>query len=336
MKKHIKQLLLYLQKRSGDFSRRRLRNKSRLLILCYHSVIDDESPLNFRTNIAVKKSAFERQIRLLREHWNPISVEELEAAAFRGEALPDYSVMVTFDDGFRNNLTHAAPVLKKYGVPAVVFLATSHIEQSTHGNIQLLWPQEIRERIIDGAHNKIPIPKFCSTSCMFQTKPILADHIVQHCKRLSLPEQTDYLEELRQSTTLELDATWKRDLYEFLNWDQVRELEDYGFRIGAHTVSHPILTSLPEDDLFKELAESKRIIEEKTSRECALFAHPNGGAEDFDDTTIQAARDVGYRLLFNLSERRNPENFDPMSLDRFCVAGSLSSLGFEKLLIRND
>jgi len=137
MIRFLKYALLRGEQMFGSFQRNRERSTYRLLVLCYHSVVSDGSPVNSRTNIAVSASEFEKQIALIRNHWNPVSLAEVKSACFSATKSPlvEYSVLVTFDDGFRNNLTLAAPILKKYAVPAVVFLTTGLIEGS-----ELLWP----------------------------------------------------------------------------------------------------------------------------------------------------------------------------------------------------
>ncbi len=80
MKRFLKHTLLSAEKTFGLFRENRERNKSKLLVLCYHSVVSDDSPVNSRTHIAVSRSEFEKQIALLRDRWNPVSLEKQEGA----------------------------------------------------------------------------------------------------------------------------------------------------------------------------------------------------------------------------------------------------------------
>jgi len=243
-------------------------------------------------------------------------------ACFEKKALPDYSVLVTFDDGFRNNYTLAAPILKKYGVPAIVFLTTGLI-----GNNELLWPQEVRERIIDGTTNKSRNGTQCNDD--------LAEKAVAKCKKMSHEERMIYLVELRKSTTLNLEEPWKKELYEFMSWDEVRQIREFSVELGGHAVSHPILSSLAPEKLRDELRFCKEKIESETGEECYSFAYPNGEETDFNETVIEEAKQAGFRIAFNLYERRNPVVLNPMSIDRLCVTRDLSLLEFEKLLSKH-
>ena len=117
-----------------------------------------------------------------------------------------------------------------------------------------------------------------------------------------------------------------------MSWDEVRAIREYGFDLGAHTISHPILSSLTQEKLRDELRLSKEKIESETGNECFSLAYPNGGKADFNETVIKEASQAGFRIAFNLYEKRNLPLLDVMSIDRFCVTRDLSMLEFEKLL----
>ena len=149
---------------------------------------------------------------------------------------------------------------------------------------------------------------------------------------MSQEERTAYLTELRKSTMLNLEAPWKKELYEFMSWNEVRQIRKFGVALGGHTVSHPILSSLPPEKLREELRLCKEKIESEAGGECFSFAYPNGGRADFNETVIGEAEQAGFRIAFNLFERRNPVVLSPMSIDRLCVTRDLSLLEFERLL----
>ena len=262
LKQFVKQSILQGVKFTGLNRAARYRSRRRLLGLCYHSVLSDGSPVNSRTNIAVFASEFEKQIALIRDRWNPVSLAEIRSACLENHSLPDYSVLVTFDDGFRNNVTLAGPILKKYEVPAVVFLTTGQIE-----NKNLLWPQEIRERIIDGS--VVPSQR--------KEREVVAETAIAACKKMSQKDRMAYLEELRKTTTLNFELPWKKELYEFMSWDEVCQIRQFGVDLGGHTVTHPILSSLNQESLRDELRLCKKKIESALGEVCFSFAYPNGG-----------------------------------------------------------
>src|SRR5690606_16359944 len=78
--------------------------QKRLVVLCYHSIISDDTPFDPRTNIAVTRSQFEQQLQELSTHHTPVSADHVFSAYYHGHELPTRAVLVTFDDGYRNNL----------------------------------------------------------------------------------------------------------------------------------------------------------------------------------------------------------------------------------------
>ncbi|MGL6194523.1 MAG: polysaccharide deacetylase family protein [Thermoguttaceae bacterium] len=301
---------LSVSKSVGYFNRKKEKLAKRLVVLCYHSIVSENSPLNQRTNIAVTTTIFEQQLALLKKEWFPISLADLKEALLNGKTLPNHSVLITFDDGFRNNLTLAAPLLKKYEIPAVVFLTTGLI-----GTDQLLWTQEVAERQRRSHAQIIPTSEL---------------------KRLPNSERLAYLENLRQNSTLEISEDWQRELYTFLNWDEVRQIRNFGVDIGAHTVSHPILTSLSQEELHQELIKSKQKIESEIDAECFTIAYPNGGQDDINDTVLNECKNCGFQLGFNLYNCRNlPQSeINPLSINRICVTRDLEMLKLEYLLVK--
>jgi peptidoglycan/xylan/chitin deacetylase (PgdA/CDA1 family) len=134
--------------------------RSRARILVYHSISED--PLN---PFSVSPEDFEEQVRFLSQEYNVISLEELVACITdNGREIPPDSVVITFDDGFKDNYIYAYPVLRKYGVPATIFVITERLEPSgapqfaakdqTSG-LYLSWDQVIemsRDGVSIGSH----------------------------------------------------------------------------------------------------------------------------------------------------------------------------------------
>ena len=314
----LKRSALAATKTCGVFAVMRRALRKRLLVLCYHSVISDDSPQDPRTIIAVATQQFESQLQILRDYWKPISLAELDAAIQVASELPDYSVLVTFDDGFRNNIMHAAPLLGKHGIPAIVFLTTGLI-----GTTDMLWSQEVAERQ--------------------RHQDVLPEHVqlpgrrllpLSELKRLPDAERLVYLNDLRTISGLMIDSDWQRELYTLMDWDEVRQLRSFGVEVGAHTVSHPVLASLTTDEVRRELSASKTKIEQETGSPCFAIAYPYGGGADFTAAVMEECRKLGFRIGFNLIGRRNPplREMNPLSINRVCVTRDVSLIEFERML----
>ena len=311
--------------------------RRRLLGLCYHSVLSTECPANdARLALAVTALQFERQMQELQRNWNPVSAEQVRRSIEEGVPLPDRAVLVTFDDGYRNNLMVAAPILEKYQIPAIVFITTDLI-----GTGKLVWATELIDRLVSwkqspftlgGTEYILPPPDTPE-----RTRAVM-DMVSTICSLFSQQELKSFMERVWSETTLDLSPAWKKELYECMNWNEVRQLHKRGIAIGAHTVSHPVLSKLESAELEKELSESKKRIEQELGATIDTLAYPFGTPQDYSDAVVDKARELGYHVAFVATGRRNPEMLDPMRIDRIFIVGALTFASFKALIsgIRNS
>src|SRR5262245_24027006 len=125
---------------AGVFRLFRWLNRNRLIILTYHSVLPSTSEIDAgESRNVVDENAFAWQMGYLAKRYRCLRLEQAVALLESNRRLPPYAVVVTFDDGFRNNLQYAYPILRRTGVPAAIFLTTGHIGRGT----QLLWTERV-------------------------------------------------------------------------------------------------------------------------------------------------------------------------------------------------
>ena len=101
-----------------------------------------------------------------------------------------------------------------------------------------------------------------------------------------------------------------------LTWDRVRHMNQHGIDFGAHTVTHPYLSRLSQDQVAWELSESKRRIESELQKRVAHFAYPNGRDEDFASWNKEAIRDAGYQAALTTLWGLNYPTTDRLELRR--------------------
>jgi peptidoglycan/xylan/chitin deacetylase (PgdA/CDA1 family) len=110
------------------------------MVLCYHGVTERFGPdPNDRSAISVNRALFLDQMAYIKQHHKVISLREYLRARENGRSLPRYSVILTFDDGLRNFLTVAAPMLNDFGLPATVFLVTDKVDSRGQSNMGSSW-----------------------------------------------------------------------------------------------------------------------------------------------------------------------------------------------------
>jgi peptidoglycan/xylan/chitin deacetylase (PgdA/CDA1 family) len=301
---------------------RALRQKS-LLVLCYHGVVPDEdsrSPALYGNVIGVTE--FSRQMEELTRYFHPISDSELKDWRAGSLSVRRNPALVTFDDGYRNNLTCAAPVLERLGIPATILISAGYI-----GSQRILWPDEVYLRALAWPERLLPMPEAGAGKQIPDGLPgrrQLAGYVREMCKRVRDEQRIEYLTQLRKH---ELPQP-QDNIYSFLSWREVRALKSRGFEIGSHTVEHPILTQVQPERLEFELKESKRVIEEQIGSECRYFSYPNGGPLDVSPKVVEEIRRAGYSFAFTVTDRLASADDDPLLMARVYIPGGISTAEF--------
>ncbi len=260
----------------------------RYLVLSYHRVNDEAHP--FFPGVPVE--LFRKQMEALLRNFTVLPLLELAERARRRD-LPRNGVAVTFDDGYRDNYTNAFPVLRDLSLPATIFLTTDSLDQNA-----LLW----HDRVFDAFHRtRKP-----------EARPPLAAVLAR--LRRSSPEERD-LEIERLLAELEIEpgvpGGWEK-----LTWDQVREMASQRISFGAHTIDHPILTFVSEEEARRQIRESKKRIEAELSGPVTTFAYPNGSASDFDGSTQRIVEEEGFSLAVTTVSGANDESTNAFTLRR--------------------
>jgi peptidoglycan/xylan/chitin deacetylase (PgdA/CDA1 family) len=285
------------------------------LVLAYHGIVGEGKPDPFRYHHSLAE--FETHLDWLVTRCIPVGLGEFaewKRGEWRHRKPP---VLVTFDDGYRNNAIVAAPLLKRKGIPALFFLASGYVESNL-----VLWPDEVFARIcawtaptLDGPNGKAHrIPQDPSERAM------LALALVEECKDSSAAHRDDFLAYLARDTP-DFDPHQDADAQSFMTWDDVRTLAAAGFDLGSHTVTHPILRSLSPEDLRRELRESRAAIEAQTGRPCKALAYPNGRARDISGRVLAETAAAGYDYAFTVSNRWCRRTADWLQLDRISPPG---------------
>ncbi|MCJ7727008.1 MAG: polysaccharide deacetylase family protein [Acidimicrobiia bacterium] len=311
--------------------------RRRLTVLAYHRIGDADDPdlLGFAGNVSASPRGFARQLEHVAGNFEVIGMPDL-LAWIDGEAdLPDRAAMITFDDGYLDNLEVAAPLLAEEGFPATLFLTTG----PTDGGPSLYW--DLIAWVFEHAERtEGDLPILGSREWGgFDTLRRTVHEFVYATKWLPLPRRSALVDRLRDSVA---SGAPERIPGLYLDWDGVRALR--GWSIGAHTVEHPVLTSVAPPEAARQIAESAGRITAETGRAVRSLAYPNGLEGDYDDATMAAARSAGIDVAFTLSpgpSRLGEVEADPMAIRR-CYIGfnnspavfSSSVMGVARMLER--
>ncbi|MFZ3136173.1 MAG: polysaccharide deacetylase family protein [Thermodesulfovibrionales bacterium] len=308
------------------------RLKGKVAILMYHRVISEKelSGYYIQPGMYVKNDVFEMQMKFLKENFQILSFSELLNLwkDKKWDVTKRYCV-ITFDDGWLDNYIYAYPILKRYNIPATIFLPTSYI-----GTNQWFWPEKISYLLQYYFKNGIPLRQFTiplfvkeglgeitkdnKFQTLFSGKDEGVDSAIERCK--GLPD-----EEINKLIASLCEALGQKIPLErlLLNWNEIEEMSKNGISFGSHSCSHKILTKLDPKDLRSEIADSLHVLREKRINSVPVFCYPNG---DYSDSIIEQVKASGYQAavstLFGL-EDGSPQNL--FGLKRIGIHNDITS-----------
>lgn len=209
-------------------------------ILVYHRVTDEKDE-----SVSTSIKNFSRQISFLGKYFSIITMERLINSIKNREPLPSNSIVITFDDGYKDVFTNAYPILKMYNIPATVFITTDYIQ--------------------------LPV------------------------------------------------TSHQSPVNEMMSWEDILEMIDNNISIGSHTVSHPKLSALTDNEIERETGESKDIIQRHINKEVVCFSYPYGGRDFFNERIKEMLKKNGYQCACSTIYGINDLNSDLFELKRIPV-----------------
>jgi peptidoglycan/xylan/chitin deacetylase (PgdA/CDA1 family) len=268
----------------------------RFQILTYHKVSLDTHPFFGPTHPVV----FEQQMQFLAQYYRVLPLSDLVARSQHGD-IPERAVAITFDDGYRDNYEFAFPILRKYQHPATVFVATGVI-----GTGKVLW----HDKIFD-AFRFATAPRTHRATGEAQQQDL--KEALDTARTLYGQEQQRWVAEVEERLKPCFPPGYSQHM---LNWEQIREMRGAGIEFGSHTVTHPVLSRIPHDEMLRELRESRRHLAEQLDAEIVAFAYPNGKTPDYNDEVKTALRQYGYSYAVTTRPGFNRPFGDPFELRR--------------------
>jgi peptidoglycan/xylan/chitin deacetylase (PgdA/CDA1 family)/glycosyltransferase involved in cell wall biosynthesis len=288
-------------------------------ILYYHRVAAGTTSQDLLGRSLLTSAEFRKQLRHLRRFYKVISLEDAANALQNGGELPRDAVVITFDDGYQDNLSVAVPVLQEMGMPATFFVVSGALDGAP------FWFDQVRQWFERTSVSNI---RFRLTGEEFNlldtgSKRESFRRIMSILKSLPGSQLSAALAELRGQ--LQIDAQEASAQREALTWDELRTMAaTNGVTIGAHTVTHPILPNLAPDEITREIAQSVETIAAQLGRPVKFFAYPNG---DFNPAAQAALRSLALVACTTGGGGFNPSGTDVTALKRLGVEG-LSPIQF--------
>jgi peptidoglycan/xylan/chitin deacetylase (PgdA/CDA1 family) len=302
------------------------------MILVYHRVAESNVD---PWVLGVTPKHFREQLQVLTTVANPVSLRQV-AGAKSDRDLPPRPVCITFDDGYADNLLAAKPALEAFGVPGTVFVTPGYL-----GIPDDLWWDEMSKLILDPAtrQNELrmtlngkehiypfapsaePDPYTKWRAWDSSPGPRQSAYLEIYGLLVKLPDadRERAMEQLRAGATR---AQADRRQHRCMTEDELRELAAGDLvEIGAHTLTHPVLSSLPPEQQQHEIGGSKRRLEELTGKSITSFAYPYGKKMHYTRQTMKTVEANGFAcacsnfggLVTRTSNRFALPRFQPMN-----------------------
>jgi peptidoglycan/xylan/chitin deacetylase (PgdA/CDA1 family) len=272
---------------------------SGLTVVLYHRVVgmDALGPLDPELVDATPEE-FERQMAFLRRHFVPVGLPEVLAAARGEERLPPNAVLVTFDDGYRDNYENALPILLRHGLKAIFFVSTSYVTER-----RLYWWEQVSYFIRHArrAEAQLSYPDPLALNLSDETRRAAATARINRLIKDRFDLDIDrLLADLARACDVPWSAERERELAEptLMTWEQVRGLLDAGMAVGSHTCNHRVLETLPEAALDLELVDSRRELQSRLGQTIESIAYPVGRSIARWRPIRAALRRAGYEVGF--------------------------------------
>ncbi|MCL4849288.1 MAG: polysaccharide deacetylase family protein [Acidobacteria bacterium] len=284
---------------------RRFVLRGRAVVLTYHRVLSDEDCDRTWSHpaIVVRARTFEQHVALLKRRFRPLTLDEFTAHLREKRPFPPGACLVTFDDGWRDTATEAWPILRRHGVPAVVFLSVGLI-----GSAEVLWQERLRallfeawRRSRDDEALRVAARKVLTAhgyAGIVDTPPaevrtVIIDAVLAH--KYDDPDAAlapiGALERLLSSGLLPAGGPDA-----FMTWAMARTMAAEGAAFGGHGVTHRLLTTLPPEGVDEEIALSRTVLETELGTAPYAFAYPDG---KWSPSVAACLETHGFTLAFS-------------------------------------
>ena len=296
-------------------------NRHKPIVLTFHGVTSEKpgNICNYQGKHLYIK-IFSELMRYLRARYTPVTMSRI-ADWLEGQGdIPERAVAVTFDDGYRNVLVNAAPVLSRLGIPATVYVVTDFVHER-----KMIWMDRMVSALAITKRTSLTLSSSAQEIRLpiqnIKEKEIADTKIRSVCKALPSEHREKVIRQIIED--LEVDdkqiaEVW-RD-HDPLQPGDFKTLQDHGIEIGSHTKSHRILSRCSPGELKQEFEDSKKYIESITGKVCDQFAYPNGKQGDFNERTRECARESGYRCAVTTIPKRLTRGQDPFEIPRYTLA----------------
>ncbi len=281
----------------------RIPDRDSLLVLNYHRIGNSAEDLFDPGVFSASGEDFDQQISHLKRSGSLVTLQEAlafirDAGAVKG-SVRRCRVLITFDDGYRDNYGIAFPILRSHGVQGVFFLATDMV-----GSCAVPWWDRIAWLLKTARRRRFTLHLSGEPGAPAELQVDIEgnglDESLQAVLRLyKMRENLDPARLMRELIEKAKGNPIPETERRFLSWDEAREMIRGGMAIGSHTQSHAVLGQLTPQQQYEELSGSRSILKQELGVEVEALAYPVGHRDSFSNETKSIAQEAGYRGAFS-------------------------------------
>ena len=279
------------------------RSRGKLVILNYHCAAGG----NLRNHL-----------RYLHRHYRVMhlesALEELSSPKKPERGDNRIPLVLTFDDGYRDNYTHGFPLARQLQVPLTIFLVPGYIDSGAR-----FWWREAEHLVSCAQVDEAVFEGRCYRLSQVEQRQALAVAIDARLRSApTVDEREKFLEAVRELLRVSPAAVPGEEPTLPLTWEEVREMEKSGWvSFGAHTMHHPILAQLTDPaEVRYEVEKCRAVLEAQLGHPVRSFAYPVGQLQHIGEDVVRAVQQAGYCWALTTRYGLNTSRSDPFLLRR--------------------
>jgi len=309
-------------------------------VVTYHGVF----PTSYQIRNAaldgnlVHADSLRQQLQLLKKRYRVIAPQDFLRWTQGEMSLPPRSILLTCDDALQNTLTEMVPVLRELDLTCLFFATGASADETP----SMLWYEELYLMLLNADEPvsfKLPEAGISVSSVGPRVAPDTHSYWWNSVGCLSQFDgkvRRAFLDQIRDQ--LRLSEDWRERFLEnsaaasrFLMLDRagLKQLAAAGMTIGAHSLSHPILARAPDDMAWREISESRTLLETIVGQTIWAFGFPFGNAATVSRRDVRLAEQAGFRSAFMNAGGGLGAKIDPFAVPRVHVTGDMNLYEFE-------
>ncbi|MFZ0770742.1 MAG: polysaccharide deacetylase family protein [Candidatus Sulfotelmatobacter sp.] len=284
---------------------RRRANGGSFCAITYHGVLPEGYRISDpqQDGSLVTAENLRSQLRLLKECYHVVSPEQVRDWVVDGKALPELAILLTCDDGLRNGLTGMAPILREEDLTCLFFVLGASVAESA----QMLWYEELYLLMLaaPAGNYTFDFPGVSVELGDRARRRLAWWNLLKKLSRHGQGARVRFIEAAR--VEFGLPDGWnagcwndepQRQRFSLLTADELRQLVGLGMSIGSHTLNHPILSLQTSDEAWREISESRGVLENAVGKPVWALAYPFGDPASVTGREMQMAEQAGFQCAF--------------------------------------